>query len=202
MRYRHSADAESIACRTTVTVHHACAIECSCIVFPRSLRPPRCTITSASSDANGGKVTWAYPSALTQCDSTLHCFGANAITPSGAVQDTTCSGTCSATYNMHFNVQCNMHCIIQHASYNMQCSMQHAVQHTTRSVHSAKPKEAETRSRLASLLAVAVSPMVTQGCVGRISIPFHPPIRRFVGLLLQPARAGVASDCAAEACAA
>jgi hypothetical protein len=54
------------------TVHHACAIECSCIVFPRSLRPPRCTITSASSDANSGKVTWAYPSALTQCDSTLH----------------------------------------------------------------------------------------------------------------------------------
>jgi hypothetical protein len=73
MRYRHSYyGAESIACRTTVTVHHACAIECSCIVFPRSLRPPRCTITSASSDANGGKVTWAYPSALTQCDSTLH----------------------------------------------------------------------------------------------------------------------------------
>ena len=200
MRYRHSADASSYARRATqcTMLRH----ECSCIVFPRSLRPPRCTITSASSDANGGKVTWAYPSALTQCDSTLHCFGANAITPSGAVQDTTCSGTCSATYNMHFNVQCNMHCIIQHASYNMQCNMQHAVQHTTRSVHSAKPKEAETRSRLASLLTVAVSPIGHSRLRWSDIHSIRPFIRRFVGLLLQPARAGVASDCAAEACAA
>ena len=92
-----------------------------------------------------------------------------------AVQHTTCTSTCSATCTASYN----MHCIIQHASYNMQCNMQHAVQHTTRSVHSAKPKEAETRSRLASLLTVAVSPMVTQGCVVG-----YPSIRPFVGLLV------------------
>ncbi len=105
---------------------------------------------------------------------------------------------CSARYNMQWNMQC----IIQHASYNMQCNMQHAVQHTARSVHSAKPKEAETRSRLASLLTVAVSPMGHSRLRWSGIHSIRPFVRRFVGVLLQPARAGVASDCAAEACAA
>ena len=91
-----------------------------------------------------------------------------------AVQHTTCTSTCSATCTASYN----MHCIIQHASYNMQCNMQHAVQHTTRSVHSAKPKEAETRSRLASLLTVAVSPIGHSRLRCRISI--HSPIHSSV----------------------